>query len=138
MRKSPHTLLQWFSTKVTRTAWVSWKRWKRVPKISELDVYLLLNCCQGCRQIVTRQRKGVARLRNTVLLHAWVLQINDFDVHNLIIEAAKSGTILNVSQKCILHKLSYIRLKHFQKNWLKYFHIEYNKIKTNYKLQDNA
>jgi len=39
-----------------------------VPPISELDWYLLLNCTNGCRQIVKKSTKGSSnqtRLRNT-------------------------------------------------------------------------
>ena len=62
-------LYQWFSTGVPRNPWVLRKA-LRVPPIYELDVYLLVNCCKRCRQIVLKWRKGAAnqcRLWNPVL-----------------------------------------------------------------------
>ena len=46
-----YTLDQWFSTEVPRNPWVPWKA-LGVPPFSKLDVYLLVNCSQGCLQIV--------------------------------------------------------------------------------------
>jgi len=48
-----------------------------VPLISEFDRYLLVNCSQGCRQIVKKLRKDAAnqtRLRNNALADPWQKQ----------------------------------------------------------------
>ena len=68
-RRNGLSLDQWFSTGVTRNPLVPRKA-QGVPPTYDFDVYLLVNCSQGCRQIVLKRSKGAAnqkRLRNTAL-----------------------------------------------------------------------
>ena len=61
------TIEEWFSTEVPRNPLVPWKA-LGVPPISEFNSYFLVNCKQGCRQIVILPKKGTAnqkRLKNT-------------------------------------------------------------------------